>query len=229
MIVNIHALCNFTTSAAALILLLMWNLQSAHAQTESGWRVLASSGEVQIRAENAVTWSAVKTQHDLQRKATLRTGKNSHARLQNAAGKTFLLPEEAQIEIHELDEYRRTEIVLALTALDLQRLPLRKDSIKTSKSAFILHGAVSDNTDLQTNGELYIRLEENGTLALFEQGFLGGFILKWNRLLQLFPRASSENAEAALIKAYTTLGMPLRAQQARERFQRKWPHAILPE
>ncbi len=220
---------SFTTSAASLFLLLFWNTPSADAQAALDWRVLTSTGVVQMRAESALAWSEVKTGHTLQLKTTLRSGKNSNARLQNAEGKIFVLPGHAQIVAHELQQYTREEVVLALTALELQRLPTRGAPTQSPKSAFILHGAAPDSATSNMLADKYIQQEERGAFALFEQGYLGGFILKWNRLTHLFPAISSERAESALIEAYTALGMPLRAQQAREHFKQRRPQAALPE
>ncbi|MGH7450502.1 MAG: hypothetical protein ACRENG_04100, partial [bacterium] len=68
----------------------------------------------------------------------------------------------------------------------------------------------------------YVRREERGALALFAQGYLAGFILKWNRLTSLFPACASEPAEAALVNAYQAMEMPFRMQQAQQRYQQCW-------
>ncbi len=62
---------------------------------------------------------------------------------------------------------------------------------------------------------------------MFEQGYFAGFILKWNRLVSAFPDFVSEPVEAALIKAYEEMEMPLRTQQAVEQFKQRWPNSKL--
>jgi hypothetical protein len=184
----------------------------------------AVSGEVQIRGTDEIAWTHVKTGRVLHERETLRCGKAAMAQIRTAGGKVFVLPENAQIEVRELRSFNREHVVLELTALEMQKLPAKKDSIKRSSSAFILHGALPDSAGNERDVSTleYIRREERGALALFAQGYLAGFILKWNRLTSLFPAHASEAAEAALVKAYQALDMPFRMQQAQRRHQQRW-------
>jgi hypothetical protein len=191
---------------------------------EKPWVLLAVSGDVQIRGANELDWVRAESGRVLQERETLRCGKAATAQIKAADGKVLNLPENAQIEIRELRPLNREQVVLELTALELQKLPAKKDSTKRPSNAFILHGALPDSAGKEDGPSTleYIRREERGALALFAQGYLAGFILKWNHLTSLFPACASEAAEAALIKAYQALEMPFRMQQAQQRYQQRW-------
>jgi hypothetical protein len=186
--------------------------------------VIAVAGHVQVRAANALQWELLEKGRILQERETLRSDKTATARLRTPEGKIFALPENAQIEIRELRWRDRNQVVLELTALEMQKLPAKKDSTPKPPAAFILHGALPDSAMPAPEAEMrdYLHREERGALALFAQGYYAGFILKWNRLLSAFSNFASEPAEAALIKAYEIMGMPFRMEQARERYQRNW-------
>jgi hypothetical protein len=188
------------------------------------WVLTAVSGDVQIRGANELDWVRAEGGRALHERETLRCGKAATAQIKTAGDKVFVLPENAQIEIRELRPFNREHVVLELTALEMQKLPVKKDSTKRPSSAFILHGVLPDSAGKEVGpGTLeYIRREERGALALFAQGYLAGFILKWNRLTSLFPACASEAAEAALVKAYQAMEMPLRMQQAQQRYQQRW-------
>ncbi|MGH7596968.1 MAG: hypothetical protein ACREOI_11490 [bacterium] len=198
-------------------------LGAAFAQ-ERPWVLMTVSGEVQARGANELDWVRAESGRVLHERETLRCGKAATAQIKTAGDKVFILPENAQIEIRELRPFNREQVVLELTALEMQKLPAKKDSTKRQSNAFILHGALPDSAGKQDDpGTLeYMRCEERGALALFAQGYFAGFILKWNRLANLFPACASEPAEAALIKAYQIMGMPFRMQQAQQRFRQRW-------
>ncbi len=191
---------------------------------DKSYVLMTVSGDVQIRSANELDWVRAESGRVLHERATLRCGKAATAQIKAAGGKAFVLPENAQIEIRELWPFNREQVVLELTALEMQKLPAKRDSTKRPSSAFILHGTLPDSAGKEGDpGTLeYIRREERGALALFAQGYLAGFILKWNRLTSLFPACASEAAEAALIKAYQALEMPFRMQQAQQRYQQRW-------
>jgi hypothetical protein len=207
------------------ILILLAGFISAALPQEKPEVLAAVSGEVHVRGPNELTWARAESGRILRERETLRCGKAATAQIKIAGGKVFVLPENAQIEIRELRAFNREQVVLELTALELQKLPAKKDSAKRPSSAFILHGALSDSAEQKDDRSRleYIRCEERGALALFEQGYLAGFILKWNRLVGAFPAVASEAAEAALIKAYEAMEMPLRMQQAQQKYQQRWP------
>jgi hypothetical protein len=191
---------------------------------ENPWVLTAVSGEVQVRGANELDWVRAESGRVLHERETLRCGKAATAQIKTAGGKVFVLPEDAQIEIRELRPFNREQVVLELTALEMQKLPVKKDSTQRPSSAFILHGARRDSAGKQNDPATleYIRREERGALALFAQGYPAGFILKWTRLTSLFPACASEAAEAALIKAYQAMEMPFRMQQAQQRYQQRW-------
>lgn len=206
-----------------LFIFLAGFLGAALAQ-EKPWVLTAVSGDVQVRGANELDWVRAESGRILQDRETLRCGKAATAQIKAAGGKVFVLPEKAQIEIRELRSFNREQVVLELTALEMQKLPAKKDSTPKPASAFILHGILPDSAGKEGDPGIleYIRREERGALALFAQGYLAGFILKWNRLTSLFPACASEPAEAAMVKSYQALEMPFRMQQAQQRYQQRW-------
>jgi hypothetical protein len=191
---------------------------------EKPYVLMAVSGDVQIRGANEVDWGRAEGGRVLQERETLRCSKAATAQIKTDGGKIFILPEDAQIEIRELRSLNREQVVLELTALEMQKLPAKKDSTKRPASAFILHGTLPDSARKESDQVTlaYMRREERGALALFTQGYLAGFILKWNRLTSLLPACASEPAEAALIEAYQAMAMPFRMQQAQQRYRQRW-------
>lgn len=210
----------------SFILIILSTSLFAQAQT---CRLLSATGEVQVRPANELNWELAASGRVFQNRETIRSGKASTAQIQTFDQEVFVLPENAQIEIRELQKLSRDEVVLELTALAMQNLPARKDSAKDQSSAFILHGTLPESLPQKNEAKSseYIRREERGALALFEQGYFAGFILKWKRLTSAFPDVASEPVEAALIKAYEEMEMPLRTQQANEQFKQRWPDSKL--
>jgi hypothetical protein len=200
----------------------------ANAQ-EKSFTLLATNGEVQVRPANALHWEPAAGSHVFGYRETIRTGRASTAQIKTPGGSVFILPENSQIEIRELQKLSRDDVVLELTALAMQNLPARKDSLKKPSSAFVLHGAPPESLTQEdrANSSDYVLREQQGALALFEQGYLSGFILKWNHLVSAFPKTASEQVEAALIQAYEAMEMPARAQQAIQQFEKHWPNSKL--
>jgi len=130
------------------------------------------------------------------------------AKIETYDGSVFHLPANAQIEIRDLKKMTRNDVIMELTALELQKLPPKKQSDEKN-TAFILHGSLQDSMTTKEK-QHYIFIETNGALSLFEQGYVAGFIIKWNRLLNTFPKVSSKTAIRALIKAYEIMAMPAR-------------------
>jgi hypothetical protein len=198
---------------------------------EKSCRLLSVTGDIQVRRANALAWEPATVDRELAERETIRSGEASTARLLTFDGSVFTLPPNTQFEIHELRRMSRNEIVLELTAIELQKLPVRKVSPEQPQNVFILHGAMPDSAQPHEMSESrdYIQREERGALALFAQDYLAGFVLKWNRLLSAFPEHASQPAEIALIRAYRHLDMPFRLQQALKRFKQYWPNERLPD
>ena len=170
--------------------------------------ILSVSGNIELRAPYRTEWERATEDFILTDRTTIRSGKNSTAKLETYNGDVFTLPPNAQIEIQQLRKLNRNEVVLELTALDLQKLPAQPGTEQNSE-AFILHGAIQKE-EKNDESQKYISLEINGALALFEQGFIPGFILKWNKLLYAFPSVKSEKAQNALTESYKKMNMPKR-------------------
>ncbi len=191
--------------------------------------VLDVRGEVKIRPVNESEWAAVSEGRILENRETIRSGSLATARIAAFDGSIFQLSENAQIEPRELQHRDRNEIVMELTALELLKLPSQQKRPNLNQSAFVLHGTLPDSGSWGSKKELeiYLQLEKQGAMALYEQGFIAGFIIKWNRLASIFPEARSERAEAALIKAYAKMDMPYRMRKAIVAFKKHWPDSDL--
>jgi hypothetical protein len=176
--------------------------------------VLSVTGEIEIRAPYQTEWKQATEDFSLTDRTTIRSYRNSAAKIKTYNGDIFTLPSSAQIEIQQLHKLNRNEVVLELTALDLQRLPLQSGQNKDSE-AFILHGAIQDKEN-NDESQKYISLELNGALALFEQGFISGFIIKWKKLLNAFPNIKSENVQKALGESYKIMKMPKRLNEIKK-------------
>ena len=213
-----------------LIIPIVWFACLASAQ-EKPCVLISVSGNTEVRGENELNWEPAQNGRIFKERETIRTAGAATARIQTSEGEVFVLSNDAQIEARDLRKLGRDEVVMELTAMALQHLPSGKDtaSFREKPSAFILHGNLPENRESQASKESqsYLKNEERGALALFEQSYFAGFILKWNRLLNAFPEFASEPVEAALIQAYDKMGMPLRKQQALERFKQRWPNSTL--
>jgi len=78
--------------------------------------------------------------------------------------------------------------------------------------ASMLHGAIADKAE-EIKSQNYWSLEINGALALFDQGYIAGFIIKWNKLLHAFSNIKSAKGEQALAEAYKIMNMPARLKE----------------
>lgn len=216
--------------ALARLIIFVTGIANVASAGDNSCQLLSVNGEIQVRRSNTLAWEPATVEGLLEARETVRSGDASTARLLTFDGSIFTLPPNTQFEIHELRRMSRDELVLELTALDLQKLPVRKFAPENQPGAFILHGELPDSAGQREGSKSgdYIQCEERSALALFAQGYLTGFVLKWNRLLSAFPEHTSQPAEIALIQAYKQLDMPFRLQQARERFQQHWPNARLP-
>ena len=115
-----------------------WSMTLAQ---EKPWALMTVSGDVQVRGANELDWVRAENGRVLHARETLRCGKAATAQIKAAGGKVFVLPENAQFEIRELRPFNREQVVLELTALELQKLPAKKGSTPKPASTFILHGA----------------------------------------------------------------------------------------
>ncbi len=123
------------------ILILTLSLPFSIIAQEQRCRLISVMGEVQVRGANELSWEVAAGDRIFQNRETIRSGKASTAKIQAFDESVFVLPENAQIEIRELQRLSRDQVVLELTALAMQKLPVRKDSLKGQSSAYILHGA----------------------------------------------------------------------------------------
>lgn len=188
--------------------------------------VLSVSGDIQVRQANQLDWQPVNEGFTLNVRETIRGVTGSSARISTFEDRVFVLLGSSQIEVRELQKLNRDDVVMELTALEMQKLPVKMESPNNRQSAFVLHGSLPsemEKSKVDKPKAEYIQLEKQGAISLFEQGFIGGYIIKWNRLVSLFPNIRSEKEEAALIKAYQEMKMPFRMRQAIQRFKARWP------
>jgi hypothetical protein len=199
---------NFQEYAMKTIILLFFLCGNLFSSNPQNCLVLSVTGKTEIRAPYQTEWKRATEDFILTDRTTIRSYRNSAVKIKTYNGDIFTLPSSAQIEIQQLRKLNRNEVVLELTALDLQKLPLQSDQDKDSE-IFILHGAIQDKEN-NDESQKYISLEINGALALFDQGFIAGFIIKWKKLLNAFPNIKSEKAKQALIESYNIMKMPKR-------------------
>lgn len=172
---------------------------------ESGqYLLLSSTGIIKIRNPFDIEWTNVQPGAILQERTMLRSNSNSQARIKTPDGRFFTLPQNSQVEIQDLKKRDKYQLMLELTALELQRLPTKKD-ISPATNPYILHG--EDITTISQADIQYIQREEKGAIALFEQGFISGFILKANRMITFFPGYNLSQLKKFLMTAYQMMGM----------------------
>jgi hypothetical protein len=170
--------------------------------------LLTVQGEIEVREPFQKDWQSAFDGLNLHERMTIRSQSRSSATIRACDGSVFQLPPESQIESGELKRMTRDDVIMELTALEMQKLPKKNGTFK-QQTAFVLHGSITDTMDLD-NCEQYIQLEKNGALALFRQNYFAGFIIKWNRLKCAFPNLKSEKVNYALIRAYQIMDMPVR-------------------
>ena len=169
-------------------------------------QLVSFQGRIEMRSGFEDQWISVTENQLLETRVTVRTGSKSGAVLQSFDGSVFRLPENAQIEMEDLKKKTRNEVIMALTALELQKLPGSRDQEKPAQ-AFVLHGALPVPESPEAR-DAYLFLEENGAVALYDQGFVSGFILKWNRLHYQFPDVVLSRADILIESAYEQMEMP---------------------
>lgn len=174
------------------------------AQATEPCKVLNFEGNVEFREPHQNDWQPASKGLVLEDKTTLRSYAGS-AKIRDYSGKEFILPASAQIVVNELMPLSRNDIIRELTAMELQKLPAEKKS--SSQNGFVLHGSEPAPANREAL-DAYFQLEENGAYSLYSQGYMAGFILKWNRLKTLMPQATSERIETALTDAYQKMQMP---------------------
>lgn len=195
------------------ILLLFFILASElfSAPLEQACVVLSFQGEIEVREPYQKDWKPVPIGAILEDRETIRCQNNSSAKIKTFDGSFFTLPANAQIEIGELKKLDKNDVIMELTILEVQKLPQQVEPSKRN-NAFILHGSLPDSVNVEEI-QNYVSMETNGALALFNQGFISGFIIKWNKLTTIYPNVSSEKTKAALIKACKLMDMPARLKE----------------
>jgi hypothetical protein len=167
----------------------------------------STSGVVELREPFGEAWQSVTNGTKLIEGQTIRTDKNGKVRIRTFDQSIMELPSLAQIEVRDMKRMTRDDLILELTALELQQLP-NPENRDNSERAFVLHGAPYESATKVP--ESVIQQEDNGAMALYEQGFIPGFILKWNRWRMAFPELTLPNADQAISKAYEQMDMPAR-------------------
>jgi hypothetical protein len=198
----------FIMRVLIILFILSGNLFSASPQN---CVIRSLIGQIEMREPYQTEWKQATENVILADRTTIRSYHNSSAQIKTYTDDVFTLPSNAQIEIQELRQLDRNQIVLELTALDLQKLPAKADSIKDN-TAFILHGSLMDKVNDEAS-QNYISLEISGAMALFDQGYIAGFIIKWHKLSHAFSNIKSEKGEQALAEAYRIMNMPARLKE----------------
>ena len=181
--------------------------------------VQSLEGGVQIREPFQNDWVRAKKGIVLKDHSTIRSQSNGRARIRTYSGEPFVLPPEAQIEVSDLRQLSREDLMMELTAIEMQKLPEQNQETK-AETALVLHGAVHETRDLEAIRKEFVELETNGALSLFHQGFISGFIVKANRLMVQFPEENFLDLAAELIQAYDAMKMPSRKQAFIDRINR---------
>lgn len=192
-------------------------------------QVRSIAGDVEVREANQTAWKPLNESRTLKERETIRTGRGGTAKINSFNGEVFTLPESAQIEVRDLRRLSRNDIVMELTGIELQRLPASKDAPILNQTSFVLHGSQPTKTENVKTDEFaaYVNRQITGMLSLFKQGFVAGFIIKWNRFANANPEVTSEEVEAILIRAYKSFKMPFRMKEAAQQFKQKWPDSNL--
>jgi hypothetical protein len=170
--------------------------------------IISLKGKIEIRQPYQEAWNVASVGEALKDRVTIRSHDLASAKIKTFDGSIFYLPPSAQIEIRNLMKLDRNQVIMELTVLDMQKLPRRNDPA-TNETALILHGSSKEDRDMDFD-QKYITMEMNGAMALFDQDYLPGFVIKWNQLKSAFPHVISEKAEKALMEAYQKLGMEKR-------------------
>jgi hypothetical protein len=179
--------------------------------------VLSTQNQVKVRQPFEEHWQKASAGMVLKNRETIKSNSSSYARLKSYDGRVFKLAANSQIEARDLKNFDRNELVMELTAIELQRLP--KDYEKPKKpEVFILHGALVDSQQTDsTELERYFEFEKNGAMALYSQNFIPGFILKWSRLTSTFPELKNQRLDSALFKSFEKMNMPTRMKKLIEK------------
>jgi len=180
--------------------------------------VQSLEGGVQIREPFQNDWVTARQGIVLKDHTTIRSLRNGRARIRAYSGESFVLPPAAQIEARDLRQLSREDLMMELTAIEMQKLPQRNEQTRP-ESALVLHGRVNETKDLESIRKEFVDLETNGARSLYHQGFISGFIVKVNRLMIQFPEEQFLGLATEVIEAYDFLQMPARKQAFLERMK----------
>lgn len=195
-------------------------LLSASVGAEENCHLLAFEGDVVIRKPFVNQFEAPAQGMALEDKMVLNASSRSEASIRTYDGSVFVLRGNAQIEVDELRKRDRNDLLMQLTGLEIQQLP-DKNANTTYQTAFVLHGEASEEPVVRSDEKItrYIEQETNGARTLYEQGYVSGFIIKWTRLLMVFPDLSNPEMDDLILKAYDQMNMPFRKQKYLERLK----------
>jgi hypothetical protein len=172
--------------------------------------VLSIQNQVEIRQPFEQAWQKASIGTLLKDRETIKCGASSYTKLKAYDGRIFTLGPYSQIETRDLIKLDQNDLVMELTALELQKLPKEKGKLEKPE-AFILHGSADDlEKSKSVELERYVKLEQNGALALYLQNFVPGFILKYNRFSFNCPNFKSQKLDKALMESLKKMNLTAR-------------------
>lgn len=174
--------------------------------------ILSLEDKVVVREAYSDEWKDAFVGMVLDNREAIKCGASSSAKLKSHDGRIFTLPANAQINVDELENLDRYQLVMHLTALELQKLP-RKKNTPERPDAFIVHGKIANEQNGFGKVRRYIELEENGARALYSQKFIPGFILKWSSFSSFFPEHRNSELDNALIDSFEKMNLPTRKKE----------------
>lgn len=163
--------------------------------TSAQINIVAIKGEVKIRKGVSDEWQLANLSTKLSLEDAISIGPKASATL-NINQKKITLPEQTIVEIADLRELNKDELLLKLAMDRILAVPPqeRKNDLMPAQSVVIHGEKKSDVTTqrIQTNKETAIKTL-NGARFLFDNKFYGTCALRIKEVLRLFPNLPEKN------------------------------------
>lgn len=153
-------------------------------------KLASLKGDVKIRKGVSEEWQNIKANALLNIEDAISIGKKSMAVIEINKQKKITLPEESIVEIADLRDLTKEELLLKLAMDHILAVPQqdRQNDLMPAPSA-IIHGEKKINSeDILKKGNLDIAIKTlNGAKTLYSNNFYGSCALRIKEVLRLFP------------------------------------------
>jgi hypothetical protein len=191
--------------------------------------VVELKGVVMVRRGVEEEWVTAKRGLHLYRLDTIETEKRASVKLTIGGRRDFVLPEEAILEISDLEEMTKEELLLFLVEQNVARTDAREKGIKLGGSS-IPRGRMEPEEDPlggRDRTDLGVK-RFNGIQSLFEHGYLTNAIAGFKKLLlskDFEKSAWRDHAQYLIAESFRGLGWHGRAIKAYEGLLQAYPQS----